>query len=147
MERVRNIRNMDNTKYVCVYDIDNVLYQEVVDGKFEIKKDIGFYIKKNEDIIGVMASLRGPIFFVNNILYVLNDCNYEMKFSKVTDIIGNFKLIVDSIVVEDITYEFPKFTDYDAWSRQEDVDFFQWLYQSQESKEEKERFHEFYKRD
>jgi len=146
MEKIKNIRNMDDTRIVCVYDINNMTYKEIIDDNYKIKKDVGFYVKVTSDIVGVMESTRGPIFFFNNRLYYLKESNYQVKHTNLNDTTGNFKLIIDEIVKEDITYTKPLYTDYDQWSSEKDVDFFQWICQSQENVTSKDRFHNFYTR-
>lgn len=143
---IKNIRNMDDTSIVCVYDINNITYKEVVDDNYKIKKDIGFYVKVINDIVGVMESNRGPIFFFNNRLYYLTECNYKFHQANLNDTTGKFKLIIDETVKEDITYNKPVYTDYDQWSSEKDVDFFQWICQSQENVTSKDRFHKYYTR-
>lgn len=143
---IKNIRNMDNTSILCLYDINNITYKEVVDDNYKIKKDIGFYVKVTNDIVGVMESNRGPIFFFNNRLYYLTECNYKFQQSSLNNTTGNFKLIIDETVKEDITYNRPVYTDYDRWSSEKDVDFFQWICQLQEDVTSKDRFHKYYTR-
>lgn len=143
---IKNIRNMDDTSIVCVYDINNITYKEIIDDSYKIKKDIGFYVKVINDIVGVMESTRGPIFFFNNRLYYLTECNYKFQQTNLNDTTGNFKLIIDETVKEDITYNKPVYTDYDPWSSEKDADFFQWICQSQENVTSKDRFHKYYTR-
>lgn len=137
---------MDDTRIVCVYDINNRMYKEIVDENYNIKKDIGFYVKVNNNIVGVMESNRGPIFFINNQLYYLLECNYKFEQTNLNETKGNFKLIINEKVKEDITYNKPLYIDYDPWSSDKDVDFFQWICQSQENVTSKERFHKYYTR-
>lgn len=146
MEMIKNIRNMDDTSIVCVYDINNIMYKEIVDENYKIKKDIGFYVNVNNDIVGVMESNRGPIFFINNQLYYLTECNYKFEQTNLNETKGNFKLIINEKVKEEIMYNKPVYIDYDQWSSEKDVDFFQWICQSQENVTSKDRFHKYYTR-
>lgn len=43
MEKIKNIRNMDDTRIVCVYDINNATYKEIIDDNYKIKKDVDFF--------------------------------------------------------------------------------------------------------
>lgn len=146
MEEIKKIRNMNNTEIVCIYDINNSTYKEVIDDIYKIKRDVGFYVKVGENLVGVMESSKGPVFFNNKNLYYLKGYNYEFIHSNLVNGKGNFKLIVDGVVKEDITYIKPLYTDYDQWSSEKDVDFFQWICQSQESDITKDRFHKYYTR-
>lgn len=85
MEEIKNIRNMDNTGFVCIYDINNSTYRQVLDDTYKIKRDIGFYVKVNGKLVGVMASSKGPVFFNNRNLYYLRSYNYEFIHSNLVD--------------------------------------------------------------
>ena len=144
MNNIKKIKSMDNISDVCIYDIDNLTCNEEADDIREMDKSIGFYVKVGHQVIGVMESLRGPIFFNNERLYYLKEIEYCFSHRRLAEKRGNFQLIVNDEIKEDIIYDIPIYTDYDPWSAEEDVDFFQWLIKSTDGEEEIRRFYDFY---
>ncbi len=138
------IRNMDDTSVLCVYDVNNLTHEEMRDTNYSMKKNIGFYVKVANDVVGVMESSRGPIFFFSNRIYYLAEVDYKLRQTSLNKTTGKFELIIDKRVAENIVYNKPKYTDYDPWSLEKDVDFFQWICQTQESMASKDRFHKYY---
>jgi hypothetical protein len=91
-----------------------------------------------------MGSARGPVFFHNEKTYYLSEMDYEFSHRHLEKKIGSFQLIYAGKTCEDVTYQITPFTDYDAWSFEKDVDFFQWICQSQQNESSKKRFHIYY---
>ncbi len=92
-------------------------------------------------------SQKGPVFFRDDKFYRLTEVNYRFEHENLDDKTGRFKLLIDNNIEIDVVYDKPKFTHFDTWNMEEDVDFFQWICQDQKSKSDKERFHQFYTRD
>ena len=146
LSNIKLIKNMEDIKKVCVYDIENKSYQIVDNSSYDISTNIGFFCDIENDIYGVMESTEGPIFFHNYSLYYLNKLQYQFVHTHIQEKIGEFQLVVDGIIKECVIYNITPYTDYDPWSLEKDVDFFQWICQSQESIELKRRFHQYYTR-
>lgn len=140
----KNIKNIENIKEICVYNMDNTQYHLIENMDGSIKTNRGFFTKVEGDIYGVMESTRGPVFFHNEKTYYLLDADYEFYHQHLEEKTGKFQLTYKGKVCEDVTYKITTFTDYDAWSAEKDVDFFQWICQSQENELSKERFHAYY---
>lgn len=144
MDNIKQIKNMEDTKKICTYDIANNSYQIIDNSSYGISTNIGFYSNVDNDIYGVMESPDGPIFFHNYSLYYLEKIEYQFIHNHIEEKVGKFELIIDGVVKESIIYRITPYTDYDPWSLEKDVDFFQWICQSQESVETKKKFHQYY---
>lgn len=143
LEKNRRILNMDDNRKVCVYNLEEKIYHtERLCKNKEV--DRGFYAEVGDNVCGVMASEKGPIFFHNSELYYLLNLDYNFVHIHLEPKLGKFQLVTNNKIKEEIIYSITTLTDYDSWSNERDVDFFQWLYQVEESEEEKVRFHEFY---
>ncbi|PXV84109.1 hypothetical protein C8E03_1362 [Lachnotalea glycerini] len=143
---IKYIMNMDKIKELCVYDVDTGKYDFKYNGDKLVKPNLGFFARVRDAVYGVTESQKGPVFFSNNKFYNLSEVNYEFEHENLDDKTGRFKLLIDNNVEIDVVYDKPKFTDFDPWNTEEDVDFFQWICQDQKSKSDKERFHQFYTR-
>ena len=141
------IKNMYNMRWCCVYEVETGKFEEIYDEFFKIKnQDRGFYIKTGDVVVGVVNHFRGPVFFVDNRKYFLKEENYEFMHTHLQDSKGKFQLIIDGKEIESLIYNKVKIVP-NPWfgdNLEKDNDFFQWLYQVEESEEEKIRFHEFY---
>lgn len=141
---VKIVKNIENIKEVCAYNLDNAQYYLTNNEDGTIKTNKGFFTKANGDVYGVVESIRGPVFFHNEKIYYLFEMDYEFSHHHLEEKVGKFQLICAGKICEDVTYQITPFTDYDVWSSEKDVDFFQWICQSQENESSKERFHVFY---
>lgn len=143
---IKYIMNIDRIRELCVYDLDTGKYEFKDNGNKLIKPNIGFFTKTRDDIYGVTESQKGPVFFKNNKFYYLSKLDYKFEHENIDDKTGRFKLLIENKIEVDVIYDKPKYTDYDPWNAEEDVDFFQWMCQDQKSESDKKRFHQFYTR-
>lgn len=143
---IKYIMNIDLIKELCVYDVDTGKYEFKYNEDKLIKPNLGFFTRVRDDVYGVTESQKGPVYFRNNKFYYLSEVNYAFEHENLDNKTGRFKFLIDKKVEFDVIYDKPKFTDFDPWNAEEDVDFFQWVCQDQKSKADKERFHQFYTR-
>jgi len=141
---INNIKNMENIKEICVYNIENAQFYLTQNEDGNIKTNKGFFTKVDGNLYGVMESHRGPAFFCNEKIYYLSGIDYQFSHCHLERKTGKFQLIYDGKICVDVIYQITPYTDYDAWSSEKDVDFFQWVCQSQEDENSKERFHTYY---
>jgi len=141
----KRIRKMNHTQWCCIYNTETGLFTEIYDEIFKMEDDIGFYTKVGTTVVGVANHFRGPVLFIDNQRYFLKELNYELVHTHLPNSQGQFQLIVDGKEKESLIYIKPEFIPSFFWGdTEEDCDFFQWLCQSEKSREAKDRFHDFY---
>jgi len=138
--------NMDKIRELCVYDVESGNFYFKDNGDNLIKPHIGFFTRVKDDIYGVTESPKGPVFFNNEKFYNLSELDYKFEYENIDEKIGRFQLLINNKIEKDIIYDKPKYTDFDTWNTEKEVDFFQWICQDQGQRTEKERFHQFYTR-
>jgi hypothetical protein len=143
---IKKIRSMDDTRQVCIYDTENRNYHIENDKEFSIKRDIGFCAILESGVYGVFTSEAGPVFFVNDQLYYLKNMNYIFTHRHLEEKVGEFTFTVDEKTELKIVYQITSLTDYDSWSSEKEVDFFQWLTNQHEKQEDTQLFQDFYTR-
>ena len=141
---IKIIKNFDSPLEYCKYYLDSGEFYLIKRKNEKVNFNIGFYCNVKGGLYGVIATLRGPVYFHNSTRYYLTEIEYQFRHQHIAKKKGKFEFILDGNVCESVYYDIPLFTDYDVWSEEKDVDFFQWLCQSQENQVEKERFHQFY---
>ncbi len=114
-------------------------YQEVLayhaNGDYHIRSQIdvteektkGTYVSKENTIIGIYASIDGPVVFLNHEKYYLKTDNLQFDIEERSDSRRKFKLTKSGVPIYEYTYPRTEFVDYDPWSSEDDVDFFSWL--------------------
>jgi hypothetical protein len=108
----------------------------------EVPKELsrGFYVNAGPDVVGVFASPRGPVFFVNDQRYPMHDPTFAVELHP-GEKENLFIARHDSDPVFLVRY--PRHTNwgYDNWSAEEDsADWYLWL----RNQAATERFHAFY---
>lgn len=141
---IKKIHNIDKFSEICFYDIENRNFK--IETNKNEKTDRGLFTKIGTDIYGIVESPNGPMFFHNQTTYFLSSLDYKFEFKHIYKKIGVFKLIVNGKIVEYIEYTTTPYTDFDTWSKEEDVDFFQWINQTDENIKTKNKFYVFYTR-
>jgi len=102
------IDNMNDPRWHCEYDVETGRFEEIYDEFFNIKtNDIGFYIKIEDTIVGVVNHFRGPLLFVDNRRYFLKELNYEFIHTHLPHSKGQFQLFIDGKENESLIYTKP----------------------------------------
>lgn len=89
----------------------------------------GFYVETGDVLVGLYASERGPVFFVDDCHYVLKAGQYHMELSERTKL-KVFRLAIQGRETFSLEYEKPGWID-DSLVDEETSDFFLWLYRRQ----------------
>jgi len=141
---IRNIKSMDDVRQVCIYNTNDKSYHIENDEDFKLKRDIGFCAIIEDNVYGVFKTEDGPIFFINDRMYYLKDIKYSFRHTHLEKKVGQFIFSIDGKTELKLVYSITTCTNYDAWSEEEDVDFFQWLTQKHKKLEDIERFYNYY---
>lgn len=121
------VYNYDDAGRVLEYDEAVGTYRER--RKAEVTKELsrGFYVNAGKDLVGVFASPRGPVFFVNDKRYPMHDPTFAVELhpgEKENEFIARH----DSDPV--FLFRYPRHTNwgYDNWSTEEEsADWYLWL--------------------
>lgn len=147
IKNIKYIVNILNSKRICKYDVDNDSFSEI-DSQEGLYLSKGIYsniIDSNFKMAGIIESKDGALFFADDFRFIIKDINFEFHQSNLENLRAEFKLIVSDKEIVKIEYKKP-LSDFDAWSREEDIDLFQWLLRFCENQEMKEKFFRIYKK-
>lgn len=134
------LQNFEEYKYCCKYDIKNKSCEESL--RTEIMESVlnGIYVKVTGKFVGIFTSENGPVFFFDDKQILLNKNDYSINIISKSKEFNLFNLELSGNIIFSIEYQRQKYTDYDAWSSEEDVDFFLWLAKLQKT----DRFYKSY---
>lgn len=126
------IRNFDVYAYILKYDVQTGQSQEL--SREAMPSDVplarAFYVRNDANVIGVYASLEGPICFYNTQRFRLADADCQVELN-VGETENEFRLWWHRDAMVTVRYSPTPYRSYDAWSATDaDVDFFLWLAQS-----------------
>lgn len=124
-------------KSIYLQDFDK--FQDILEyrdaGRYSIKSknDIvveetnGVYVHKDDQIIGIYASVDGPVIILNENEYVqkIDKLKFDIEEASMNE--RKFTIIKDNVTIYELKYPKIEFVDYDPWSSEDDVDFFCWL--------------------
>lgn len=129
------IQNHDIHKKICMYNVENGAYVEKERTEFPELKETwrGFYKNANKDIIGIFATDKGPVFFVNDVMYLLTEKDWDFKVETLQDI-NLFTFLYDGKEQYRIQYQRTKDIGVHAYADEEFMDFFVWMAKKKESK-------------
>lgn len=94
------------------------------------------YVKFSKGFLGVVGSISGPFFFINEHIFYFSDLNWTVKVENK----NVFYLFENGVEVFKEKYSSPPLDELDPWSDDESVDFFIWL----EAKRNNEEFVEMW---
>ncbi|NQX67320.1 hypothetical protein HQN90_14460 [Paenibacillus alba] len=119
------LKNFKVEKYMCEYSIDLGVFREIaLSDTMDIHITRGYYSRVGNTYFGVFATINGPFLFINNSIHRF-DSNVKINLivgkneNEVTFILGTTQFSMQ--------YPREKFVNYDVWSDEEIVDFFQWI--------------------
>lgn len=129
------IQNHDIHKIICVYNTltgeCNEIQRSELGGLNKTWR--GFYTKKANDLIGVFATDKGPVFFVNSNMYLLaqNDWDFYVEVFSERNV---FSFVYNSQVIYRLEYLRTKEFGIHAYADEEFLDFFAWMSKNKENK-------------
>lgn len=102
------------------------------DGSYSVqsKNDIvveetnGVYVFKDGQIIGIYASVDGPVFILDDHEYLIKSDRLQFDIEESSMSERKFTVIKDNFTIFELKYPKTEFVDYDPWSSEDDVDFF-----------------------
>lgn len=112
---------------------DILEYRDAGSYSIKSKNDIvveetnGVYVHKDDQIIGIYASVDGPVFILNDYEYLLKSDRLQFDTEEVSINERKFTVTKDDVTIFELKYPKVEFVDYDPWSTEDDVDFFCWL--------------------
>lgn len=129
------------------YDPDTGAAQEITDAMVPAGRKIGlgFYAHGAGAVVGVYPTPAGPVCFHNQDRYLLVRGSWDARVTSedahnITRGRNRFTLMHHGRTAFTVAYDAPRERYYDAWTSDEDVDFFLWL----KSNVEDARFHTLY---
>lgn len=129
------IQNHDMYKMICVYDTTTGDCSEMERSELEDlnKTWRGFYTKKANNLIGVFATNKGPVFFVNSDMYLLaqNDWNFHVEVFPEKSI---FSFVYNDEEHYKLEYTRPKELGVNPYADEEFMDFFVWMAKNKANK-------------
>lgn len=145
MPEKKYIMNIMRYNKVCKCDLCNSIFEEV-----EKKEDTilskGIYseiLDSRVRLVGLVGSNKGPILFLDREQYVISNTDFNFIQQSIEDNKGKFIAYINGEKSIELQYKKP-FTDYDAWSREEDIDIFQWILKFSKNIEFKNKFLRIY---
>ncbi|MGE5416711.1 MAG: hypothetical protein ACM3UZ_08110 [Acidobacteriota bacterium] len=130
------LRNHDVYERVGIYNIANGEFEEKLRSDLPDLKETwrGFYITNEKDILGLFASVQGPVFFVNNKMYLLSEKEWSFKIDALSDSKNIFHFYYGGIEEYSSSYTKPTDLSVHAYADEEFMDFYQWLLTKKDSK-------------
>lgn len=145
MPEKKYVMNIMMYNKVCECDLCNSIFEEV-EKKEDTTLSKGIYseiLDSRFRVVGLVGSYEGPVLFLDREQYVISSSDFSFFQQSIEDNKGKFTAYINGEKLIDLVYRKP-FTDYDAWSREEDIDFFQWILKFSENSETKEKFLRIY---
>lgn len=139
------IMNLIEFNKICECNIENGIFIEKNrESKYKVTK--GVYSRVEGSTIkmaGIVSDENGPIIFFDKKIFRLNNSNFNFNHKNLENLIGQFSFDIDEKEVISIKYKKP-YSNYDAWSKEEEVDFFQWVLEFSIDENSKKRFIKMY---
>lgn len=109
-----------------------------LEGELCADESRGFYVCTGSALVGLYASEKGPVFFVDRRQYVLEPGHYRMEHIE-REKTREFRLSISGNEVYSVEYDKPRWID-DSLNDEEICDFFLWLHKRQNNT----GFHSFF---
>jgi hypothetical protein len=120
------LQNFDRFKDVLEHRDDGI-YSIKSKDDIVVEETNGVYVDQDGQIIGIYASVDGPVFILNDSEYLLKSNKLEFDVEEASMNEKKFTINKDNIKIFELKYPKNEFVDYDPWSSEDDVDFFHWL--------------------
>lgn len=142
---IKYIINLIEFNKICECNIETGIFIEKKrESNYKVTKGVYSNIEDSTiKMAGIIADKDGPLIFFDDKIFRLNNYNFKFKHKNVGNLMGQFSLHIDGKEVIDITYRKP-YSEYDTWSKEEEVDFFQWLLEFSFDDNSKKRFIKMY---
>ncbi|MGM9988788.1 MAG: hypothetical protein ACI35O_16400 [Bacillaceae bacterium] len=129
------ITNHDIYKMICLYNTLTGECNEIErSGLKGLNKDwIGFYVKKGNDLIGVFATNKGPVFFINSNMYPLVQNDWDFDIEVLSSERNVFSFVYNGQEIYRLEYERTKLIGIHPYADEEFMDFFVWMSKWKES--------------
>lgn len=142
---IKYIINLIEFNKLCECNIDKRTFIEKKrEPNYKITK--GVYSNIEDSVIekaGIVADKNGPIIFFDDKIFRLKDSKFDFNHNNLENLTGQFSLDIDGKEVINIIYK-KNYSDYDVWSNEKEVDFFQWLLDFSVDDSSKKKFIKMY---
>jgi len=120
------LQNFENFQDVLEHR-DVGIYSIKSKDDISVEQTNGVYVYKEGQIIGIYASVDGPVFILNDSEYLLKFDRLHFDIEEASMNERKFTISKDNVTIFELKYPKIEFVDYDPWSSEDDVDFFCWL--------------------
>jgi len=145
MSDIKYIMNIMKYNKVCKCDLCNSIFEEMIKNEgIVISKGIySEILDSTVKLVGLVGSKKGPVLFLDRDQYVITNDDFDFIQQSIEGLKGKFIAYINGKKIIELEYKKP-FSDFDAWSREEDIDIFQWILRFSKNSELKNKFLRIY---
>ena len=145
MSDIKYVMNIMKYNKVCKCDLCNGIFEDMIkkEGIIISKGIYSEILHSTVKLVGLVGSEEGPVLFLDSEQYVITNDDFDFIQQSIEGIKGRFIAYINGKKTIELEYRKP-FSDFDAWSREEDIDIFQWILRFSKNSELKNKFLRIY---